>query len=40
VPADAVSRIQVAIDGAFAEHGFAQPVMFTVTASDGAGRER
>jgi galactokinase len=40
VPADAVSRIQVAIDGAFAEHGYTQPTMFTVTASDGAGRER
>ncbi len=40
VPSDAVSRIQVAVDGAFAEHGFAQPVMFTVTAADGAGRDR
>jgi galactokinase len=39
-PSDALSRIQVAIDGAFAEHGFAQPVMFTVTASDGAMRDR
>jgi galactokinase len=36
VPADGVSRIQVAIDGAFAEHGFQQPTMFTVSAADGA----
>ena len=39
VPQDAVSRIQVAVDGAFAEHGFAQPEQFTVTPSDGALRE-
>jgi galactokinase len=39
VPAEGVSRIQVAIDGAFAEHGFGQPVTFTVTADDGAKRE-
>jgi len=39
VPSEGVSRIQVAIDGAFAEHGFGQPTMFTVTASDGAGRD-
>jgi galactokinase len=39
VPTDAISRIQVAIDGAFAEHGFGQPTMFVVTASDGATRE-
>lgn len=39
VPAEGVSRIQVAIDGAFAEHGFVQPTMFTVTAADGARRE-
>jgi galactokinase len=38
VPSEGISRIQVAIDGAFAEHGFSQPTMFTVTASDGAGR--
>jgi galactokinase len=37
---DGVSRVQVAIDGAFAEHGFAGPTMFTVSASDGALRER
>ncbi len=39
VPSDGSSRIQVAIDGAFAEHGFAQPTMFTVTASNGAARD-
>ncbi|CAN5280949.1 hypothetical protein BH11ACT5_BH11ACT5_09770 [soil metagenome] len=38
VPSEGISRIQVAIDGAFAEHGFSQPTTFTVTASDGAGR--
>ncbi len=40
VPSAGVSRIQVAIDGAFAEHGFEQPTMFTVTASSGAARNR
>ncbi|MBG6055785.1 galactokinase [Salinibacterium sp. CAN_S4] len=40
VPASGISRIQVAIDGAFAEHGFGQPTMFTVTASNGAQRDR
>jgi len=40
VPAEGVSRIQVAIDGAFAEHGFGQPTMFTVTAANGATRDR
>ena len=40
VPSDGISRIQVAIDGAFAEHGLAQPTMFTVTPSDGAYRDR
>ncbi|MCU1550529.1 MAG: galK [Glaciihabitans sp.] len=39
VSSEGVSRIQVAIDGAFAEHGFGQPTMFVVTASDGATRE-
>ena|SRR5690554_3006366 len=38
-PFDAVSRIQVGIDGAFAEHGFGQPEMFVVAASHGAMRE-
>ncbi len=40
VPSGLVSRVLVAVDGAFAEHGFAQPDMFTVTAADGAARER
>jgi len=40
VPSSGISRIQVAVDGAFAEHGFGQPTMFTVTASDGAARDR
>jgi len=39
IPAGSVSRLQVAIDGAFAEHGFGQPVTFTVSAADGAVRE-
>lgn len=40
VPSHAVSRIQVALDGAFAEHGFAPPATFTVEASDSAARDR
>lgn len=40
ISSDSVSRLQVAIDGAFAEHGFGQPVSFTVSAADGAVRER
>jgi len=39
IPAGGVSRLQVAIDGAFAEHGFGQPVTFTVSASNGAARD-
>jgi galactokinase len=39
VPVDDVSRVQVAVDGGFAEHGFAQPETFTVTASEGAARD-
>jgi galactokinase len=39
VPLDDVSRVQVAVDGGFAEHGFGQPEMFTVSASDGATRD-
>ncbi|MDH6180018.1 galactokinase [Microbacteriaceae bacterium SG_E_30_P1] len=39
VPRENISRVQVAIDGAFAEHGFAQPGMFTVTPSEGATRD-
>ena len=40
VASDGLSRVQVAIDGAFAENGYAQPTMFTVSASEGAKRER
>ncbi len=36
---DLVSQLQVAVDGAFAEHGYGQPVTFTVTPSAGARRE-
>ncbi len=39
VPADAVSRVLVALDGAFAEHGFGQPNLFTVVPSEGSRRE-
>lgn len=39
VPAGDVSRVQVAVDGGFAEHGFGQPEVFTVAASDGAARD-
>jgi len=39
VPVDGVSRLQVAVDGAFAEHGFGAPETFTVRPSDGALRE-
>jgi galactokinase len=38
-PIDAVSRIQVAVDGAFAEHGFAAPEVYPVRPSDGAARD-
>jgi len=34
-----ISRLQVAIDGAFSEHGYAAPVVFTVNADNGAIRE-
>jgi galactokinase len=39
VPSDTVSRVLVALDGAFAEHGFGQPNLFTVVPSEGARRE-
>jgi len=39
VPTDAVSRVLVALDGAFAEHGFGQPNLFTVVPSEGTRRE-
>ncbi len=40
VPAESISRVLVAVDGAFAEAGMQQPTMFTVTPSEGAKRER
>ena len=40
VPTEGISRVQVAIEGAFAENGYLQPTMFTVSASEGAKRER
>jgi galactokinase len=40
VPLEYVSRVQVAIDGAFAEHALSVPDSFLVTPSDGAQRER
>jgi len=39
-PLEAVSRIQVALDGAFAEHGFGAPEVYPVRPSDGALRDR
>ena len=39
VRVDDISRVQVAVDGGFAEHGFGQPEVFTVAASDGAARD-
>jgi galactokinase len=39
VPIDSVSRLQVAVDGAFAEHGLGAPETFVVRPSDGAMRE-
>ncbi len=39
VPGDSLSRLQVSIDGAFAEHGFGQPDIFVVSAAHGAGRD-
>jgi galactokinase len=38
-PLDAVSRVQVALDGAFAEHGFSAPEVYAVRPSDGAARD-
>ena len=40
VPRELVSHVRSAVDGAFAEHGYGQPVTFTVTPSVGARRER
>ena len=39
IPTESMSRLQVAIDGAFAEHGFAQPDIFVVNAAHGASRD-
>jgi galactokinase len=39
-PVGEVSRIQVALDGAFAEHGFGAPEVYPVRPSDGALRDR
>ncbi|MHB1235097.1 MAG: galactokinase [Microbacteriaceae bacterium] len=39
VPKELLSQVQVAVDGAFAEHGYRQPDTFVVNASDGATRE-
>jgi galactokinase len=38
-PVDAISRIQVAVDGAFAEHGFGAPEVYPVRPSEGAARD-
>ncbi len=39
VPEDSLSLLEVAIDGAFAEHGYGQPTTFVVSAAPGAARE-
>ncbi|GAA4177186.1 galactokinase [Gryllotalpicola koreensis] len=39
-PVSAITQVQVAIDGAFAEHGYTGPEMFLVWPSQGAHRER
>lgn len=39
IPENLESLLRVAIDGAFAEHGFGQPDTFVVTASAGARRD-
>jgi galactokinase len=39
LPQAAVSLVQVALDGAFSEHGYSPPDTFVVVASDGATRE-
>jgi galactokinase len=38
VPSHLISQVKVSVDGAFAEHGYAQPDMFVVRAADGAAR--
>lgn len=39
IPLDLLSLLEVAIDGAFAEHGYGQPTTFIVRAAPGASRE-
>lgn len=39
IPADAGSRVRVAIDGAFAEHGWGSPELFAVRPSMGPRRD-
>ena len=39
-PVAAITQVQVAIDGAFAEHGYTGPEMFLVWPSQGARRDR
>ena len=39
VPVDSISRVVAAVADAFAEHGFGAPDVFSVTPSDGAGRD-
>ncbi|MCX7523363.1 galactokinase [Microbacterium sp. STN6] len=39
VPRHLISHVKVAVDGAFAEHGYAHPDMFTVVADEGARRD-
>ena len=39
VPSDDLSRVLVALDGVFAENGYGQPDLFTVSPSEGAKRE-
>ncbi|WP_349902337.1 galactokinase [Parafrigoribacterium humi] len=39
VPEESLSLVEVAIDGAFAEHGYGQPTTFVVSAAPGASRE-
>lgn len=38
-PTELVSRVEYAVDGAFAEHGYTAPITFTVRPSAGARRE-
>jgi galactokinase len=40
VPAALISQVQVAVDGAFSEHGYRTPEMFVVRPSQGARREQ